>query len=1748
MKLKIWISLLGFACCFHNTYGATLAQSNFSIDQDGARIAAESFLAHRFPARKAALAQLGSRPAQSTHAVRIIEALTREGGTIGYVAHLEPGGYVLLRADQQAPPIKLYSENGRFEQLPPTFIEIIQQELLEELNTLGQRRESGQLPVPEYALEWSALLHSLEGQESAVKQLFTAAAGTVLTSTLWQQNDPYNYFFPAMASSSGDRAIVGCTATALAQILRYHQKPVRVMSDFTYSDLSGAFVGTYSISDAGMQPYDWAHMPLDLTASSSLVEKQAVGQLMFHAAVALNSDYEFGETSGRDFRVPVALRMHFGYSSGSLLTRRLSNAAEWYDRIVADIDSGLPIYYVLRGSSGHAVVCDGYRNGDEIHLNFGWGGSATAWYNIDAVQGENKWPGHQAVFGIVPQDSPKGAVHFKSETLSVDESQAFVRVYVSRTGGSSGPLSVSYATVDDIANAGTDYVHASGTLNWSDGESQDKFFDVTIIDDDVWESTTETFGVSLSNATDSSLGAPDWVTVNIVNNDAALHVLNLFNTGVNDHREVLPDGTIGDPHYQLVNVPTGSTEVAVRTAAGGWPVTPDGYMGDNGLSTWIGPYNSGVPLGGATGKYVYRTTFDLSGFDPATAKIDGLWSVDDLAVDILLNGVSIGNGAPESANYRRWTPFTIRSGFVSGLNTLDFAVWQTGYGAGTPEVSFTAVRVEMSHTAAPLPGVETYEVTFESLPLDQQSIAVSPNDLSGKGNGLTPFKRTYTAGTILNLMAQPVIGTVSFQKWLKDGVEVSRDALKTISVNADCTITAVYQLGDFNNGSFESGYNNWISMGNLGLATPTDYTPPHGVRVLVFNWGQATPNGVIYQTFGTIPGQVYTLEFDCGIVDFCPCEQQLGVTVEGASLLLNKTVSMLGTLSGSVKWEPQKFTFTADSPWTVLTFKDLSPTGINIDLLLDNVRVTAENRPVITTQPSSLSVNVGETATFSVVASGPAPLAYQWRFNNQPISGATGSTLTIPNAQPANQGNYDVVVSNASGSITSSVATLTVFQGGPFTNGSFELGYAGWTATGNQGIATPTSYSPPHGAKVLVFNWGQNTPNAVLSQSFTTIPGQAYTLKFDCGIVDFHPCEQRLGVTVQGATALLTETVSMLGTFSSSVRWFPQSFAFTADGTTTTLTFKDLSANGLNIDLLLDNVGIEAQPIGPGISTHPSDVTVNVGETATFTVVAFGKPPITYQWFFENQPINGATGSTLTIQNVQLSDQGRYNVAVSSSAGSITSSYGTLHVLEAGAFVNGSFESGYTGWTASGNQGIATPTAYTPPDGAKVLVLNWGQCTPDAVLSQSFTSTPGQAYTLTFDCGIVDFHACDERLGVSVQGASALLNQTVSIPGTQCGLVKWLPQSFTFVADSATTVLTFKDLSTSGINIDLLLDNIRINPDDRPVIISQPSNQTVVAGETATFTVAAAGIGNIYYQWRFNGKIILGANNSTLTINNAQLKDQGSYDVGVSSADHSLLSAAVTLTVIQPGGGFTNGSFESGYAGWTATGNQGIATPTEYTPPDGAKVLVFNWGQATPNAVLSQSFTTIAGQAYTLQFSCGIVDYCPCEQRLEVTAKGIAALLEKSVSLAGTGSGKVKWTQQSFAFTADSTLTTLTFKDLSSSGWNIDLLLDNVQVAAAGSAASIDVARLDLPGRSDTIRVMVSRAGVRNAISIGLPHAGSYQLQRSTDLIEWTIIGTIDVTNPALREIEDSDPPDTMAFYRVLPVVSDPANRSSQSK
>ena len=140
--------------------------------------------------------------------------------------------------------------------------------------------------------------------------------------------------------------------------------------------------------------------------------------------------------------------------------------------------------------------------------------------------------------------------------------------------------------------------------------------------------------------------------------------------------------------------------------------------------------------------------------------------------------------------------------------------------------------------------------------------------------------------------------------------------------------------------------------------------------------------------------------------------------------------------------------------------------------------------PAITNQPTDQTVTAGQTATFTVGASGTDPLSYQWYFNtNTLLSGAASSSLEIADAQSSDAGGYSVVVSNAYGSVTSAVARLTVPVAAPVivTQPADQTIMVGQDATFTVGAS---------GTAPLAYQWYYNTNTALARRHQQLAPGR----------------------------------------------------------------------------------------------------------------------------------------------------------------------------------------------------------------------------------------------------------------------------------------------------------------------------------------------------------------------------------------------------------------------------------------------------------------------------------------------------------------------------------------------------------------------------------------------------------------------------------------------------------------------------------
>ena len=361
------------------------------------------------------------------------------------------------------------------------------------------------------------------------------------------------------------------------------------------------------------------------------------------------------------------------------------------------------------------------------------------------------------------------------------------------------------------------------------------------------------------------------------------------------------------------------------------------------------------------------------------------------------------------------------------------------------------------------------------------------------------------------------------------------------------------------------------------------------------------------------------------------------------------------------------------------------------------VTVNNASAPSITTQPASQSVTAGQTATFAVVATGTAPLSYQWQKNSVNISGATSATYTTPVTTTSDSGStFRVIVTNSAGSATSSAATLTVTaaavaptittqpvsqsvtagQTATFAvvaTGTAPLSYQWQKNSVNISGATSATYTTP----VTTTSDSGSTFRVIVTNSAGSATSSAATLTVTAAAVAPTITTQPLGQSVTaGQTA--TFAVVATGTAPLSYQWQKNSAnisgatsaTYTTPVTTTAdsgSTFRVVVANSAgSATSSAATLTVTAAVVAPTITTQPVSQSVTAGQTATFAVVATGTAPLSYQWQKNSVNISGATSASYTTPVTTTADSGStFRVVVTNSAGSATSSAATLTVTAA---------------------------------------------------------------------------------------------------------------------------------------------------------------------------------------------------------------------------------------------------------------------------------------------------------------------------------------------------------------------------------------------------------------------------------------------------------------------------------------------------
>jgi photosystem II stability/assembly factor-like uncharacterized protein len=314
---------------------------------------------------------------------------TYNGITTFYVFNYNAGGFVLIAADDAIIPVLAQSNEGYFDSnitLPAVkyWIDNYDKDIAHII--------SAKYGSTETAAEWNSIIQNDFPRS-------TADVGP-LTSTTWDQGCYYNAQCPsASLPSNCNHVYTGCVATTMSQIEKYYAFPAHGFLAHSYTH---SLYGQQS-ANFGTTNYNWAGMPNNVTGANA-----NVATIMFQNGVAVDMNYGVDGSGAFTEDVPWALVTYFNYDPSTISLEDKTNytATGWSNLLKADLDLQHPIYYSGNdGTSGHAWVCDGYRNSDgKFHMNWGWSGSYNGYFAIGSLNAGGYTPNsdNRVIRGIKP--------------------------------------------------------------------------------------------------------------------------------------------------------------------------------------------------------------------------------------------------------------------------------------------------------------------------------------------------------------------------------------------------------------------------------------------------------------------------------------------------------------------------------------------------------------------------------------------------------------------------------------------------------------------------------------------------------------------------------------------------------------------------------------------------------------------------------------------------------------------------------------------------------------------------------------------------------------------------------------------------------------------------------------------------------------------------------------------------------------------------------------------------------------------------------------------------------------------------------------------------------------------------------------------------------------------------------------------------------------------------------------------------
>lgn len=500
---------------------------------------------------------------------------------------------------------------------------------------------------------------------------------------------------------------------------------------------------------------------------------------------------------------------------------------------------------------------------------------------------------------------------------------------------------------------------------------------------------------------------------------------------------------------------------------------------------------------------------------------------------------------------------------------------------------------------------------------------------------------------------------------------------------------------------------------------------------------------------------------------------------------------------------------------------------------------STEPVPTITIQPVSTTNNIGDEVSFNVFLTNTVPLTYQWYFDSDPLANATNSSLNITNVQEVNVGNYYVVVSDFSGSVTSSAATLNIpgvpnwinnglvayypfsgnandasgngnngiVAGALLTNGLLNQASHAYYFNGtNASIGIPPFFDAGQPNYTLSF-WFNIGNTSQIDQTFiSSCPNPTLQIEYNQTI---NNAEGYVSYSIGSGSGWIQTQIHGTNNNYQANTWYQvalvkqgSQFSLYIDGTSSESSSANVPDTGPIGFEMGDVCGGDTTMLNPGMGTgdllgnledvrfydlalssnevqqlyayetgtnpptilvQPQPITVNAGENASFSVAAYGSPPLNYQWQFNATNISGATSSSLSISNVAQSNLGNYSAVITNAFGSISSSNAMLSMYP---YIRTPFSGVITDWGQNATLSVQAwgtgPLSYQWFDNG-IPIQN---ATNQTLTLDSIQFTNAGLYTVVVSSPLGSATNAPEQVVVNPAGVSLGLYPGVTVTGT----------------------------------------------------------------------------------------------------------------------------------------------------------------------------------------------------------------------------------------------------------------------------------------------------------------------------------------------------------------------------------------------